>query len=120
MMYDIVQLAKKKRLMTLCHTNGGIAKAPLLELLKFLDGITVDLKAFNQKFYQEISEAKLEPTLETLKTIKRANKHLEIVNLIIPTLNNDMSDIRKMCRWVVENLGKDTPLHSPVSRLHTK
>lgn len=111
MMYDIVQLAKKKGLMTLCHTNGGMAKAPLLELLKFLDGITVDLKAFNHKFYQEISKAKLEPTLETLKTIKRANKHLEIVNLLIPTLNDDMTDIRKMCRWIVENLGKDAPLH---------
>lgn len=111
MMYDIVRLAKKNGLMTLCHTNGGMAKAPLLELLKFLDGITVDLKAFNQKFYQEISDAKLEPTLETLKTIKEANRHLEIVNLIIPTLNDDMTDIKKMCRWIVENLGKDIPLH---------
>lgn len=111
MMYDIVQQAKKKGLLTLFHTNGGIAKTPLLELLKFMDGVTVDLKAFNQKFYHEISEAKLDPVLETLKTIKEAKKHLEMVNLIIPTLNDDLNDIKKMCRWIVENLGKDTPLH---------
>ncbi len=111
LMYDAVQLAKKKGLLTLCHTNGGMAKSPMLELLKFMDGVTVDLKAFNQKFYQEISEAKLEPVLETLKTIKAAKKHLEIVNLIIPTLNDDMSDIKKMCEWIEENLGRDTPLH---------
>lgn len=111
LMYDVVQLAKKKGLLTLCHTNGGMTKSPMLELLKFMDGVTVDLKAFNQKFYQEISEAKLEPVLETLKTIRAAQTHLEIVNLIIPTLNDDMSDIKKMCEWIGENLGRDTPLH---------
>ncbi len=111
LMYGVVKEAKKKGLLTLCHTNGGIAKVPLLELLKFMDGVTVDLKAFSQKFYREISGSKLEPVLETLKTIKGANKHLEIVNLVIPTLNDQMDDIKKMCRWILGNLGKDTPLH---------
>jgi pyruvate formate lyase activating enzyme len=111
LMYGVVQEAKRKGLLTLCHTNGGMRKAPLLELLKFMDGVTVDLKAFSQKFYRDISESRLEPVLETLKTIKGANKHIEIVNLIIPTLNDQMDDIEKMCRWIVGNLGKDTPLH---------
>lgn len=111
MMYDVAQHAKQKGLLTLCHTNGGIARAPMVELLKFLDGVTVDLKSFNPKFYQDISEAKLEPVLETLKTIRESGKHLEIVNLIIPTLNDDMDDIRKMCRWIIENLGDETPIH---------
>jgi pyruvate formate lyase activating enzyme len=111
LMYDIVRLAKKRGLLTLCHTNGGMAKTPLVELLKFMDGVTVDLKAFSQKFYQEISEARLGPVLETLKTIKESNKHLEIVNLIIPTLNDHMDDIKKMSKWIMENLGRDVPLH---------
>jgi len=111
LMYDVVQLAKKKGLMTLCHTNGGMAGTPMLELLKLMDAVTVDLKSFSQKFYQEISGARLEPVLESLKTIKGANKHLEIVNLIIPTLNDQMDDIKRMCKWMVSHLGKDTPLH---------
>jgi len=111
MMYDVVQIAKKRGLLTLCHTNGGMAKNPMLELLRSMDGVTVDLKSFNQKFYQEISEARLEPVLETLKVIHDSNKHLEIVNLIIPTLNDHMDDIKKMCKWIVENLGRNTPLH---------
>lgn len=110
-MIDVARLAKQKGLLTLCHTNGGIARTPLIELLTFLDGVTVDLKSFNPKFYKDISEAKLEPVLETLKTIKELGKHLEIVNLIIPTLNDDMADIRKMCRWIVANLGNETPIH---------
>ncbi len=111
MMYEVAQKAKEKGLLTLCHTNGGIARAPMIELLKFLDGVTVDLKSFNPKFYQDMSEAKLEPVLETLKTIRESGKHLEIVNLLIPTLNDGMADIRKMCRWIVHNLGKETPVH---------
>ncbi|MBS3919569.1 MAG: AmmeMemoRadiSam system radical SAM enzyme [Deltaproteobacteria bacterium] len=111
MMYEVARMAKEKGLLTLCHTNGGIARAPMIELLKFLDGVTVDLKSFSPKFYQDISEAKLEPVLETLKTIRESGKHLEIVNLIIPTLNDKMDDIRKMCRWIVQHLGKETPIH---------
>ncbi len=111
MMYEVVRMAKTKGLLTLCHTNGGMAQAPMVELLKFLDGVTVDLKSFNPKFYQEVSEAELAPVLETLKTIRESGRHLEIVNLIIPTLNDDMGDIRKMCKWITQHLGKETPLH---------
>jgi len=111
MMYDTIQQAKRKGLLTLCHTNGGIARDPLLELLRFMDAVTVDLKAFSQRFYQEISEARLEPVLDTLKTIKEAGKHLEIVNLIIPTINDNMDEIRNMTRWIAKNLGNETPLH---------
>lgn len=111
MMYDVVQIAKENGLLTLCHTNGGIAQAPLKEILPYLDGVTVDLKSFRASFYQDNALAKLEPVLETLKTIRASGKHLEIVNLVIPTLNDDMADIKKMCRWIAQELGKDTPLH---------
>ena len=110
-MVDVVRLAKAEGLRTLCHTNGGMARTPMMELLPFMDAVTVDLKAFSQKFYQEISEARLAPVLETLQTIKAAKKHLEIVHLVIPTLNDDRSEIREMCRWIAQHLGKDTPLH---------
>ena len=47
--------------------------------------------------------------------------HLEIVNLVIPTLNDDSDDLSKMCVWIKENLGPDVPLHfsrfSPAYRL---
>ena len=36
---------------------------------------------------------------------------LEITNLVIPTLNDDMKNIREMSRWMVKNLGADVPLH---------
>ncbi len=35
----------------------------------------------------------------------------EIVNLIIPTLNDDLTEIRKMCKWIKSELGNDVPIH---------
>ena len=110
-MYDIARIARKKGLLNLFHTNGSISPEPLRQLLKYMDGVTVDLKAFDEKFYQETLSAELEPVLKTLKIIKEEGVHLEIVNLIIPTLNDDLDKIKQMCIWIKENLGEDVPLH---------
>lgn len=109
--YDIAKLAKQKGLKIIWHSNGSMNPEPLKELLKYTDGVTIDLKGFTDKFYSEVSKAELEPVLETLKIIKEAGVHLEIVNLIIPTYNDDLRDIKRMCAWIKENLGKDVPLH---------
>jgi pyruvate formate lyase activating enzyme len=41
---------------------------------------------------------------------------VEVTRLIVPTYSDDLQDIRQMCRWLVEVLGPDTPLH--FSRFH--
>ncbi len=120
-MYDIAKLGKEKGLKVLFHTNGSMNPEPLSALLQYMDGVTVDLKGFTETFYREASSSQLAPVLRTLKHIKESGRHLEVVNLVIPTLNDDMVKIREMCTWITENLGKDTPLHftrfSPAYRL---
>ena len=95
----------------LWHSNGGMKPAPLKELLKYTDAVTIDLKGFTREFYRDVSSAELEPVLTTLTIIKEQGKWLEIVNLLLPTLNDNPQDIEKMCLWIKENLGKDNPLH---------
>jgi len=109
-MYDIAKLAKEKGLRIIFHSNGALNPAPLKELLKYTDGVTIDLKGFSQRAYDN-SSAELEPVLRTLKIIKEEGKWLEIVNLIIPTINDDLEEIRSMCYWIKENLGVDVPVH---------
>jgi pyruvate formate lyase activating enzyme len=110
-MLAVGQLAKKARLLNVCHSNGYINPEPLARLAGVLDAACIDLKAFNNKFYQELTDGTLEPVLETLKTLKRREVHLEIVNLVIPQHNDRPEDIAAMCRWLGENLGPLTPLH---------
>jgi len=109
--YDIAKLAKKNGLRVIWHSNGSMNPEPLRELLKYTDAVTIDLKGFTNKFYSRASSARLEPVLETLKTIRQAGIHLEITNLIIPTLNDNSEDLRRMCEWIKDNLGSDVPLH---------
>jgi pyruvate formate lyase activating enzyme len=109
---DICKTAKKEGLRTIVHTCGAMNPEPLKGLLKYLDAITVDLKGFTEKFYRKaIPNASLEHILGTLKIIKEAGVWLEIVNLVIPTYNDNPEDIRRMCKWIRENLGPDVPLH---------
>ena len=108
--YDIAILAKKKGLKILWHSNGAINEEPLRELLKYTDAVTIDLKGFSRRAYDN-SSAELEPVLRTLKIIKEEGKWLELVNLVIPTINDSSDEIRQMCEWIKVNLGKDVPLH---------
>lgn len=119
--YDIAKLAKSKGLRILWHSNGALNPEPLKALLKYTDAVTIDLKGFTDKFYKETSSAELEPVLNTLKIIKKEGVWLELVNLVIPTMNDNPKDVRRMCEWIKENLGSDVPLHfsrfSPAYRM---
>ena len=111
-MLDISKLARSKGLKNGMHTCGYINQEPLKELLKYMDAVNVDLKGFNEEFYQKMGAfASLEPVLNTLKTVKKEGVWLEITNLIIPGLNDNPKEIKKMCEWIKENLGRDTPMH---------
>ena len=110
-MFDVAREAKRQGMGTLFHTNGGMNENPLAALLEIMDGVTVDLKAFTPEFYREVSSSELEPVLRTLQQIHRSGRHLEIVNLMIPTLNDDLDDVRRMCTWIADTLSAQVPLH---------
>ncbi len=109
--YDIAKLAKQKGIKSSIVSAGYINEKPLRKLVKVLDAIKIDLKAYNEDFYRRICSAELGPVLKTLKILKEEGKHFEIVNLIVPTLNDDPEEIKKMCLWIKENLGDSVPLH---------
>jgi pyruvate formate lyase activating enzyme len=110
-MLDTAYRAKEAGLLNVIHSNGFINQAPLRNLCKVLDAANIDLKGFTDTFYRELSSGELEPVLETLKTLKRENIHVEITSLLIPTKNDELSVLREMCLWVKRELGADTPVH---------
>jgi len=109
-LYDVAVLARANGLRMIWHTNGAINHEPLVKILPFTTAITVDLKGFTDAAYAN-SAATLQPVLNTLQTIRQKGVWLEIVNLIIPTINDNPDDIRRMSRWIVDTLGPDVPLH---------
>ena len=110
-MVDIARLAKKSGLKTVMVTNGFINREPLKVLFECIDAFSVDLKSYTEDFYAKATSSKLGPVLDTLKQISQAGKHLEIVNLLIPGLNDEDESFTAMARWIAAELGKETVLH---------
>lgn len=110
-MYDIARLAKKAGLKNVMHSAGFINEEPLRKLCPYLDAANIDLKGFNDRFYAEMTLGRLDDVLRTLKILKEEGVWVEVTNLLIPGINDSEQDIQKLCQWIADNLGKETPVH---------
>ncbi len=109
---DICKAARPLGLKTVMVTNGYITYDAFHEVYDHIDAANVDLKAFTENFYGKITLTHLEPVLDTLRWLKNETSvWFEITNLMIPTLNDDPEETRKLCDWILQNLGPDVPLH---------
>jgi pyruvate formate lyase activating enzyme len=88
----------------------------LRELCRAVDAVKIDFKGFSEDFYERICGATLQPVLESMKLIQQQGVHLEIVTLVVPTLNDAPEHLQALCHWIVEELGPDVPAH--FSRFH--
>lgn len=109
--YDTSKLVREAGGRNILVSAGYINRRPLLELCRYTDAATIDVKALSDKFYREICGGTLRPVLESLITFKETGVWLEVSHLIIPTLNDSDNDLKRVIRWHKENLGADTPLH---------
>jgi len=109
---DICREAKKHKLKTVMVTNGYITREAFHDIYDHIDAANVDLKAFTENFYGRITLTHLQPVLDTLRWLKNETEvWFEITNLMIPTLNDDPEETRRLAGWILENLGPDVPLH---------
>ena len=110
-MKDVAEEAKKEGLKTIMVSNGFVNKEPLEDILGFIDAFNIDLKAFNNNFYKNLTGAEIEPVKNCLKQIARSGKHIEITTLIIPGQNDDEKEMVMQSAWIAGELGKNVPLH---------
>lgn len=110
-MADCAKAAKAQGIDSIVVSNGFINEKPLNDLLPHVKAIKIDLKAFTQSFYGDICDGVLQPVLDTIKRIAKSKVWLEIVCLLIPTLNDNPDDLRKLAAWIVKEAGPHVPLH---------
>ncbi len=115
-MYDTAELGHEKAVKSVMITGGYIEQKPLADLMLQLDAIKVDLKAIREDYYRNFVGGKLKPVLDRLVQIKKAGMWLEIVYLVIPTLNDTEAEFKELAQWIKTYLGIDTPIH--FSRFH--
>ncbi|MGD9190356.1 MAG: AmmeMemoRadiSam system radical SAM enzyme [Desulfobacterales bacterium] len=110
-MIDTARLARDAGLFNLWVSNAYINKKPLLELCKVLDAASLNLKSFDDDVYRKLNGGRLKPVLNTFITLHEQGIHFEIINLVVPRYVDDEDMTKRMCGWIVENIGPDHPLH---------
>lgn len=108
---DTMKLAKAHGIKNIWVTNGFMSEETLKLITPYLDAANVDLKSFSDKFYQENCGGRLQPVLDSLKRIKKANVWLEVTTLVIPELSDDLRMLEQIAEWIKNDLGSETPWH---------
>jgi pyruvate formate lyase activating enzyme len=109
---DVADACREMGIHPVAKTAGYITDEARPEFYKHMDAANVDLKAFTQDFYKNVTLGGLQPVLDTLVYIKKKTKvWLEITNLLIPGENDSDQELHQMTEWIMANLGPDVPLH---------
>jgi len=114
--YDTARLAREHGLKNIFVTNGYTTTAALEAIAPYLDAANVDLKAFSEKFYREVTGATLAGVLDCLRDYRRLGIWLEVTTLLIPGWNDSEGELRELAGFIVNELGCTVPWH--VSAFH--
>ena len=95
-------------------SNGYFTREMLQEVAreKLLAGIRIDLKFTNDEKYMQVCAAHVQIVKDNIKRVHalKGQIALEVIALIIPTLNDSEEELREMCKFV-SSVGKEIPLH---------
>ncbi len=108
---DTMKLARKKGLKNVWVSNGFMSEQTLDEIIPYLDAINVDIKSFQDEFYQKYCGGRLRPVLRNCTTLAESDVWLEVTTLVIPTLTDDPDMLRSLAEFIYNHLGSEVPWH---------
>lgn len=108
--FDTARIARAEGLKNVLVTNGYVNMEPLEGMLPHIDAMNIDIKSSDEAFYEKVCKGRLAPVLDVIKRSARSC-HVELTNLIIPTLNDSQEAITTLVNWIHDNVGPDAPLH---------
>jgi pyruvate formate lyase activating enzyme len=108
---DTAVLARKQKLRSVLVSCGFMRTEPLTEMCRILDAIKIDLKGYSEDFYHNVCGAELRPVLNSIRQVAKSGVHLEIVNLVVPTLNDSEKMLNGLADWIMGEIGPDVPIH---------
>jgi pyruvate formate lyase activating enzyme len=119
---DVSRVAHAEGLVTVLVSNGYACEGPWSTLLKSIDAVNVDLKAFTPEFYARLGAP------DGLEVVKRSIEiahditHVEVSTLVVPAGsdgsvgadglpgNDSPDEIDRLSTWIA-SVDKDIPLH---------
>ena len=105
----IFKKAKAAGLMTAFVSNGNGTPEVIDHVRPWLDLYKVDLKSFDDRHYRQLG-GRLQPILDTIRTLHTTGIWLEIVTLLIPGFNDSETELDALTCFVAD-VSPDIPWH---------
>ncbi len=106
---DTAQAIRQAGMKNVLVTNGFISAEPLQAILPYIDAMNIDVKAFNEEYYQKVCAGRLENVKRTVE-LSAGRCHVEITTLIVAGLNDAEQELTALAQWLA-NIDRDIPLH---------
>lgn len=110
-MYDTANYAREAGIKNVLVSNGYINDKPLSSLAGLIDAANINLKSFDNNIYMILNGGTLAPVLNTFKRLHREGVWFEMTTLVVPTYIDDPDMVKRMCGWILKELGPGYPLH---------
>ena len=81
-------------------TNGYMSEESAVLASEFLDAANIDLKAATDEHYRKICGARLQPVLDTVRTLHEAGVWIEVTTLVIPGYNDDSASLEFITAFI--------------------
>lgn len=106
---EVFRVARQAGLLTAYVSNGNGTPQVLDYIHPWIDLYKVDLKSFDDRHYHELG-GRLQPILDTIRSLHRMGVWLEIVTLLIPGFNDSDDELRKLTAFL-NGVSPDIPWH---------
>ncbi len=109
---DVAKACHQVGVKAVAVSAGYVCPEPRTEFYAHMDAVNIDLKAFTNTFYNDLCKGDLDTVLDTIRYIHQETEvWMELTTLLIPDENDSPDEITQMCRWIVDNVGVDVPIH---------
>jgi pyruvate formate lyase activating enzyme len=106
---SVFKPAKQAGLITGFVSNGNGTEEVLRYLKPWVDLYKVDLKSFDDRQYRKLG-GRLQPILDTIRSLHREGFWVEIVTLLVPGFNDSDEELKALTGFVAE-VSPDIPWH---------
>ena len=113
---DIAIEAQKYGIKNIFVTNGYESVEVIEDMVGIIDAANVDLKAFNEEYYQKSLGGNLKKVLDNLKLFVKKGIWIEVTTLIIPNKNDSSEELSSIANFIAKELGVHVPWH--ISAFH--
>lgn len=104
------EFKKQKNNFAVFVTNGSWTKETIDRLTPQIDAANIDLKGFSESTYKK-QGAFFGKIPQMAVYAQKKGIFLELTTLLVPTINNNPKEIKRLTGWIAKNLGPDTPWH---------